>query len=102
MTAYELTPIGAEGPERERSQVIDTRPYSELLAENVRLRAERAAARADAEVWHLAWATAVNNRVQDRDRVGRAMRVLASIGRASPFAAALVERARVEVYGRLP
>jgi hypothetical protein len=101
VTAYQLTPVGPEGRQEERSREIEVLAYNELLAENVRLRAERAQARADAEVWHLAWATAVNNRVQDRERVGRAMRVLASIGRASPFAAALVERARREVYGRL-
>jgi hypothetical protein len=75
VTAYQLTPVGPEGRQEERSREIEVLAYSELLAENVRLRAERAAAR---------------------------MRVLASIGRASPLAAALVERARVEVYGRLP
>lgn len=102
MTAYKLTPVGAGGPERERSQEIVVRSYTELLAENVRLRAERAQARADAEVWHDAWATAVNNRIVDRERVSRAMRVLASLGRLSPRMAAVVESARREVWGDLP
>lgn len=102
MTAYTLTPVGARGPEPERAQRIEILSYQEIAAQNESLRRDLEAARVDADVWHQAWATAVNNRVEDRERVGRAMRVLASIGRASPFAAALVERARAEVYGELP
>lgn len=102
MTAYKLTPVGARGPERERSQVIDVRSYEELLAENVRLRAERAQARADAEQWHAAWTCAVNNRAVDRQRLSRAMAVLASLGGLSPRMAGVVEAARREVWGDLP
>jgi hypothetical protein len=102
VTAYQLTPVGPDGPQRERSQVIDVRSYEELLAENARLRAERATARADADNWHNAWATAVNNRIATQERLSRAMRVLASLGRLSPRMAEVVAAARREVYGDLP
>lgn len=95
MTAYQLTPVGPEGRQEERTEEIELLSYNELLDE---LRK----ARADAEVWHNAWATLVNARIADRHRLSRAMRVLASIGRLNPFAAALVERGRAEVYGELP
>lgn len=95
MTAYKLTPVGARGPERERSQVVDVLSYSDLVE-------QRDLLKADAAGWEALWRAEVNLRIATQNRLSRAMRVLASIGRASPFAAALVERARAEVYGELP
>lgn len=88
MTAYQLTPVGAEGVEPERSVRLDMLSMSELLAENERLRR-----RLDEET---------DLRFSFQERLSKASRVLASLGRHSPQMADLVEVARREVYGRLP
>lgn len=95
MTAYRLTPVGASGPEPHRAQRIETLSYQEIASQNEQLRRDLEAARVDADVWHRAWATAVNNRVADRERLSRAMRVLAALERRAP---AVVEEARREIW----
>jgi hypothetical protein len=98
VTAYQLTPVGADGPEPERAQRIETLSYQEIAVQNELLRRDLETARVDVEVWHRAWATAVNNRVADRERLSRAARVLASLGRLSPRMADVVEAARREIW----
>lgn len=102
MTAYEVVPVGAAGLEQHRARRIETLSYQEIAAQNEVLRRDLEAARLDADVWHQAWATAVNNRCVDRQRLQGAMRVLASLARLSPRMAGLVESARREVWGDLP
>ncbi len=98
MTAYRLTPVGAEGLEHDRAERVEVRSYHDLEAENAQLRlllAETVAAR---EAWHTAWKAAVDSRLADRDRLQRASRVLASLGRLSPRMAAAVEVSRREIW----
>lgn len=100
MTAYSVTPVDSR--DREHGVVVELPSRAELVDDVVQLSAQLAAARADAEVWHNAWACAVNNRIEDRQKLSRAMRVLASLGRLSPRMAGLVAAARREVWGDLP
>jgi hypothetical protein len=82
---YLLTPIGR--PARAR-YVLGPRlgpSYSELLAENERLREQ-----CDNES---------ELRIKAQDRLNKAMRVLASLGRLSPRMADLVEAARKDIFG---
>lgn len=102
MTAYEVIPVGAHGPDRERSQVVEVLTYEDLLLQNERLSADLERARVDADAWHQAWATVTNNRLTDRQRLSRAMRALAVLGAESQEMAARVEQARVEIWGKLP
>lgn len=83
---YLLTPIGR--PRCQPMHVLGPKlgpSYSELLAEVERLQEQ------------------VDNenrlRMQAQDRLNKAMRVLASLGRLSPRMADLVEVARREVFG---
>lgn len=102
MSVYELVPVGADGVQHEAAVRIEMLSYNELAFQNEQLSHALAKARLDAETWRQAWAVAVNNRIEDRDKLGRAMRVLASLGRLSPRMAALVAAARREVWGDLP
>lgn len=102
MTAYQLTPVGPNGVEEHRAQVVVLPSRADLLAENERLRGYLEAARVDVATYRRMWELASAERVQAETRSTRAFRVLASVGRLNPFAAALVERARAEVYGELP
>lgn len=86
----------------ERAEVIDIPSRYELLLQNERLKDYLEAARLDVANWRAMWVGAHDARAAAEVRADKAARVLASIGRLSPFAAALVERARVEVWGRLP
>jgi hypothetical protein len=102
MTAYQLTPVGAEGVEGHRAEVIDIPTYLEALQQIERLKDYLEAARLDVDTYRRMWELASAERVKAETRSVRSFRVLASIGRMSPLAAALVERCRVEVYGELP
>lgn len=102
MTAYQLTPVGPEGPELHRTTFVRNPSKHELLVENQRLKEYLEVARADVCTYRRMWEAASNERLKADRRAQKAFRVLASIGRLNPFVAALVERGRVEVYGRLP
>jgi hypothetical protein len=110
VTAYRLTPVGPEGPERHRAQRVEVRSYTDVVAELERV--ERL------------WREEVDHRIGVQARLNRSMRVLASLARLSPRMAGVVaaagreiwqldredrrrqskatRKARVEVYGRLP
>lgn len=98
MTAYQLTPVGASGPEPDRAVVLDIPTTAELLAENERLCALLAETRDAREAWHTAWKTAVDMRLADRERLQRHMRVLASLARLAPGMPGLIEAARREIW----
>lgn len=87
MTAYQLTPVGPNGAEEHRAVRIKVRSYAELLADNERL--------------ETLWRQEADLRVRTQERLNRASRVLASLGRLSPQMARLVEAARREVWGDL-
>jgi hypothetical protein len=88
VTAYQLTPVGADGPEPDRARRVEVRSYTEVLAELERV--ERL------------WREEVDLRIAFQVRLSKASRVLASLGRLSPRMAGLVEAARREVWGKLP
>jgi hypothetical protein len=98
VTAYQLTPVGASGPEPDRAVVVDIPSRAELLLQNERLKEYLEAARVDVATYRQMWQAAHVERLKAEARSSRAAQVLASIGRLSPFAAALVERARVEIW----
>ena len=98
MTAYRLTPVGASGPEPDRTQEIEIPSVLELRAENERLHALVAETRIARDAWHDAWKTAVERRIADRERLSRSMRVLASLARLSPRMADVVAAAGREIY----
>lgn len=90
-----ITPVGANGREEGRTEEHEVLSYTELLE-------QRDVLRADAVGWEALWRAEVNLRIVTQNRLSRAMRVLASLGRLSPQMASLVASARREVYGRLP
>lgn len=95
MTAYRLTPVGPGGVQKERTEEIEVLSYTDLVE-------QRDLLRADVAGWEALWRAEVNLRIVTQNRLSRAMRVLASLGRLSPEMAGLVAAARREVYGRLP
>lgn len=98
MTAYRLTPVGASGPEPDRAVRIDIPSRAELVFQNERLKEYLEAARVDVATYRRMWEAAHEARHRADERSRRAARVLASIGRMGPFAAALVERSRQEIW----
>lgn len=101
MTAYRLTPVGASGPEPDRAVRIEMRSYTEVLAENERLRAllQRVGHVAESRAgWRDRYERESQLRLQAQHRLNRAMRVLGEFGRVSPSTAAAVERARREIW----
>ncbi len=91
MTAYQLTPVGAEGPEHDRAEQVEVRSYRELM----HLLAETQRAR---DVATEMWRDEVDRRIAVQQKLNRASRVLASLGRLSPRMAAAVEGARREIW----
>lgn len=98
MTAYGISPVGANGVERDREQRIDIPTRYELQLENERLKALLAETREAREAWHTAWKTAVDSRIATQERLSRSMRVLASLARLSPRMADVVAAAGREIY----
>lgn len=84
MTVYGISPVGAHGAEWHRAKRIEVRSYTELVAENERLR--------------QAWRAAHDARILSDSRANRAARVLAALGAQSVPMAAAVERARREIW----
>lgn len=85
--------------------VVDIPTRVELARQNARLIVELDHARIDAmelERWRERAERAEARLELTQRRLAAAMRVFASIGRMSPWAAALVERGRAEVFGELP
>lgn len=91
MTAYQLTPVGPEGPEPLRMKVIYVKSYDDLLVENERLKA-------NVEGWAEMWHDEVNRRIGVQNRLNRSMRVLASLARLAPGMPGLIEAARREIW----
>ncbi len=101
MTAYELVPVGASGLEPDRAVRIEMRSYTEVLAENVRLRerlhraelalrgAERTRVRYEAES---------ACRIEIQLRLNRVVRVLTALERRSPAVRREVAAARDEIW----
>jgi len=98
VTAYQLTPVGASGPEPDRTQEIEIPSVLELRAENERLKVLLAETIDAREAWASMWHDEVNRRLGVQNRLNRSMRVLASLGRLSPRMAAVVESARREIW----
>jgi hypothetical protein len=84
VTAYQLTPVGPEGPERHRARRVEVRSYTEVLAELERV--ERL------------WREEVDQRIGVQQRLNRASRVLASLARLSPRMAGVVAAAGREIW----
>jgi hypothetical protein len=84
VTAYRLTPVGAEGVEPHRARIIRFHSFDDLMRENERLkrRVERETAL----------------RIRAQARATQAARVLSELERVSPSTAAAVERARREIW----
>lgn len=98
VTAYEVIPVGASGPEPDRAQRVEVRSYTELEAENAYLRTLLAETVDAREAWHSAWRHAVDSRIADRERLQRAMRILSAMEDKGPALAGAVAAARAEIW----
>lgn len=99
---YLLTPLNPKKAARYILGPALGPSYSELVAENQRLRRRiDDLKREDAQIPALIerWENESALRVQAQQRLNRSMRVLASLGRLSPRMADLVAAARREVFG---
>lgn len=91
MTAYQLTPVGAAGPEPGRARRIEVLSYRELVFQNEQLRAALEAAMVDVDRAHVV-------RLETQHRLNRAMRVLAAFERLTPAMRRQVAAAREEIW----
>ena len=101
MTAYQLTPVGASGPEPDRAVRIEMRSYTELAIENRRLREQlhRAVRAAEAVARITArYEAEAERRIETQIRLNRAMRVLTAFERSSPALRRRVAEARDEIW----
>lgn len=101
MTAYSLTPVGRDGVEPERGQVVVIPSRAELLEENRRLRLRLAALEYAAErsrYWFAEWEAQANLRIAVQNRLAVAARVLHEIERLYPHTGTLIDRAREEIW----
>ena len=83
MTAYSITPVGAQ-------RVEGPLPRDAVSVARLHLEIERLRARVEDEA---------TQRLRAQDRLNRSMRVLASLGRLSPRMASLVAVARKDIWG---
>jgi hypothetical protein len=101
VTAYQLTPVGPEGPEPDRARVVEVVSYAEVLEENRRLRerlhraelALRSAGRVNAR-----YEAESACRIETQIRLNRAMRVITAFERRSPAMRREVDAARDEIW----